>query len=84
MKPLYEYEGKYVKLTTTNGNVFYGLVTDYIPPYDADEEEGEEESIIIRTTRENPGPFNEPGDYDAELSEIKDIEVIKEIPSTKE
>lgn len=84
MKSLDEYYGKCVKIVDTNGNTWYGVVDGYTSPEDADEDEGEEENIDVRTTEENPGPFNDPADYEFSVSQIKTIEEIKEVPNGKE
>ena len=63
---LVDFYGENVKITTVNGNVYTGVVEDYIYPED---NENGKESIIVDTTSKDIVEFYENDIFSIELRE---------------
>lgn len=69
---LREFEGKNVRLTDNEGDVFTGYAADYIF---AEDNDPEEESIVLDYPTRNDG-FKYESPVEFRISEIESIEVI--------
>lgn len=69
---LIEYEGKRVKLLSTNGNLYEGIVGDYC--YPEDDENGLEMIVLDAETKNGKDIKQAVGFYE---KDIKSIEVIR-------